>query len=152
MRIEERTVGDVKVLDVSGQITIDQGHMQLKDKINSLVGQGTERILINLGSVSYVDSTGLGELVAAFTTMSKSGGQMKLVNVTKRINDLLVITKLVNVFDTFDNEQAAIESFTRECASRVGWRAIGRQASVCVVVSAFGSGRRNVSRKAPIRI
>jgi anti-sigma B factor antagonist len=111
MRIEERTVGDVRVLDVSGQITIDQGHMQLKDKIHSLVGQGHERILINMGSVTYVDSTGLGELVAAFTTMSKSGGQMKLVNVTKRINDLLVITKLVNVFDTFDNEQAAIESF-----------------------------------------
>ena len=113
MRIEERTVGDVKVLDVSGQITIDQGHMQLKDKINSLVGQGSEQILINLGSVTFVDSTGLGELVAAFTTMSKSGGQMKLVNVTKRINDLLIITKLVNVFDTFDNEQAAIESFTK---------------------------------------
>jgi anti-sigma B factor antagonist len=121
MRIEERTVGDVKVLDVSGQITIDQGHMQLKDKINSLVGQGSERILINLGSVTFVDSTGLGELVAAFTTMSKSGGQMKLVNVTKRINDLLVITKLVNVFDTFDNEPAAIESFARSApAGSVG--------------------------------
>ena len=113
MRIDERTVGDVRVLDVSGQITIDQGHMQLKDKINSLVGQGNEHILINLGSVSFVDSTGLGELVAAFTTMSKSGGQMKLVNVTKRINDLLIITKLVNVFETFDNEQVAIESFTK---------------------------------------
>src|SRR6267378_1406121 len=111
MQIDERTVGTVKVLDVTGQITMGQGNTQFKDKIHSMVNQGHKNILVNLGGVSYVDSAGLGELVAAFTTVSRNGGKMKLVNMTKKMNDLLAITKLSNVFETFDKEQDAVKSF-----------------------------------------
>jgi anti-sigma B factor antagonist len=111
MQIDERTVGNVKVLDVTGQITMGQGNTQFKDKIHSMVNQGHKQILVNLGGVSYVDSAGLGELVAAFTTVSRNGGKMKLVNMTKKMNDLLAITKLSNVFETFDKEQDAVKSF-----------------------------------------
>ncbi len=111
MRIDERSVGDVTVLDVTGRITADSGDVELKDKINSLINQGRTKILLNLGGVGFVDSTGLGQIVASFTSVSNNKGQMKLLNVTKRLNDLLVITKLTNVFDTFDNEAEAIKSF-----------------------------------------
>ncbi len=111
MRIDERSVGDVTVLDVTGRITADAGDVELKDKINSLINQGRTKILLNLGGVGFVDSTGLGQIVASFTSVSNNKGQMKLLNVTKRLNDLLVITKLTNVFDTFDNEAEAIKSF-----------------------------------------
>jgi anti-sigma B factor antagonist len=111
MQIDERTVGNVKVLDVTGQITMGQGNTAFKDKIHSMVNQGHKQILVNLGGVSYVDSAGLGELVAAFTTVSRNGGTMKLVNMTKKMNDLLTITKLSNVFETFDKEQDAVKSF-----------------------------------------
>ena len=111
MQIDERTVGTVKVLDVTGQITMGQGNTQFKDKIHSMVSQGHKKILVNLGGVSYVDSAGLGELVAAFTTVSRNGGKMKLVNMTKKMNDLLAITKLSNVFETFEQEQEAVQSF-----------------------------------------
>jgi anti-sigma B factor antagonist len=111
MQIDERTVGNVKVLDVSGQITMGSGNTLFKDKIHSMVNQGHNKILVNLGGVSYVDSAGLGELVAAFTTVSRSGGKMKLVNMTKKMNDLLAITKLSNVFETFEKEQDAVQSF-----------------------------------------
>jgi anti-sigma B factor antagonist len=111
MQIDERTVGTVKVLDVTGQITMGQGNTQFKDKIHSMVSQGHKKILVNLGGVSYVDSAGLGELVAAFTTVSRNGGKMKLVNMTKKMNDLLAITKLSNVFETYEQEQEAVKSF-----------------------------------------
>lgn len=111
MRIDERTVGDVMVLDVTGRITADAGDVELKDKINSLINQGRKKILLNLGAVGFVDSTGLGQIVASFTSVSNNNGQMKLLNVTKRLNDLLVITKLTNVFDTFEDEAEAIKSF-----------------------------------------
>jgi len=111
MQIDERTVGNVKVLDVSGQITMGQGNTLFKDKIHSIVNQGHKQILVNLAGVSYMDSSGLGELVAAFTTVSRIGGKMKLVNMTKKMNDLLAITKLSNVFETFDKEQEAVQSF-----------------------------------------
>lgn len=111
MRIDERSVGDVTILDVTGRITADEGDVQLKDKINSLVNQKRTKILLNLGGVGFVDSTGLGQIVASFTSVSNNQGKMKLLGVTKRLNDLLIITKLTNVFDTFDDESEAIKSF-----------------------------------------
>ena len=112
MQIAERSVGNVKVLDLSGQITLAKGddHL-LKDKVNSLVHQGNKRILVNLANVTHMDSAGLGELVGAYTTVTKSGGSMKLVNLTKRLHDLLSITKLLTVFDTFDSEAEALKAF-----------------------------------------
>ncbi len=111
MQIVERSAGTVKVLDLSGQITFTQGDLQLKDKINSLVHQGHTNILVNMANVTHVDSAGLGELVGAFTTVTKAGGSMKLVNLTKKLHDLLAITKLLTVFDTFDSEQDALKEF-----------------------------------------
>ena len=113
MQIAERSAGDVKVLDLSGQMTLTKGDDQLfKDKVHSLVHQGHKKILVNLANVTHVDSAGLGELVAAFTTVTKAGGSMKLVNLTKRLHDLLSITKLLTVFDTFDSEQDALKQFS----------------------------------------
>jgi anti-sigma B factor antagonist len=112
MKIDERSVGDVKVLDIAGQITFTQGDEILKDKIHSVVHQGSKKILVNLGAVDYVDSAGLGELVGAYTTVTRAGGKLKLLNVTKKLNDLLSITKLLTVFETFDNEQEAVKSFS----------------------------------------
>jgi anti-sigma B factor antagonist len=111
MKIDERLVGNVKVLDISGQIKFTQGDEILKDKIHSVVHQGNKKILVNLARVDYVDSAGLGELVGAYTTVTKAGGTMKLLNLTKKMRDLLAITKLLTVFDTYDNEQDAIKSF-----------------------------------------
>lgn len=112
MQIAERSAGNVMVLDLSGQITFTQGDQQFKDKINSLVHEGHKNILVNLASVTHVDSAGLGELVAAYTTVKKAGGSMKLLNLTKRLHDLLTITKLVTIFDTYDSEQDALKQFT----------------------------------------
>jgi anti-sigma B factor antagonist len=111
MKIDERAAGSVKILDISGQIKFTQGDEMLKDKIHSVVHQGNKKILVNLGGVDYVDSAGLGELVGAYTTVAKAGGSMKLLNVTKKMRDLLSITKLLTVFETFDNEQEAVKSF-----------------------------------------
>jgi anti-sigma B factor antagonist len=111
MQIAERSAGNVTVLDLSGQITFTQGDLVFKDKIHSLVHQGHKNILVNLANVTHVDSAGLGELVSAYTTLSRAGGSMKLVNLTKRLTDLLTITKLLTVFDTFDSEQDALKHF-----------------------------------------
>jgi len=111
MQIDERTVGDVIVLDLKGKITLGDGDELLKDKVNSLVNQGQRKILLNFGDVPYVDSAGLGEVVRTYTTVSRQGGSLKLLNLTKRITDLLAITKLLTVFETFDAESDAIKSF-----------------------------------------
>ena len=112
MQIDERTVGDVIVLDLKGKITLGEGDELLKDKVNSLVNQGHKKIVLNLGDVPYVDSAGLGEIVRTYTTVSRQGGSLKLLNLTKRITDLLSITKLLTVFETFDSEGDAIKSFS----------------------------------------
>ena len=112
MQIAERSAGNVKVLDISGQITFTQGDLVFKDKIHSLVHQGHKNILVNMAKVTHVDSAGLGELVSAYTTAARAGGSMKLVNLTKRLTDLLTITKLLTVFDTFDSEQDALKAFS----------------------------------------
>ena len=110
MEMKERTTGSVTILDLSGRVTA-AGDSSLRDKIHSLVFQERKHVLLNLADVPTMDSSGLGELVAAHTTVSRAGGQIKLVNLTKRIHDLLTITRLATVFDTFDSEQDAIASF-----------------------------------------
>lgn len=112
MQIEEREVDGVTILDLKGKITLGDGDEVLKDKINSLVLQDRRRILLNLAEVPYIDSAGLGEVVRTYTTVSRQGGQLKLVNLTKRITDLLSITKLLTVFETFDSEAEALKSYS----------------------------------------
>ena len=110
MQIEERAVGDVVVLDLKGRVTLGEGDQLLKDKVNSLVNQGRKRIVLNLAGVPYIDSAGLGEIVGSYTTVSRQGGSLKLLNLTKKITDLLAITKLLTVFDTFESEDEAVRS------------------------------------------
>src|SRR6476661_3424717 len=111
MEIIERTVDAITVLDLSGKLTIDDGAQRLKDKSESLVFQGRNRVIVNLAAVPYIDSGGLGQLVACYTTLTKAGGRLTLLNVGTRNHDLLSITKLVAVFDTFDSEREAIASY-----------------------------------------
>jgi anti-sigma B factor antagonist len=111
MQIEERIVGDVTILDLKGKMTLGEGDELLKDKINSLIQQDRKKLLLNLEGVPYIDSAGLGEIVRTYTTVSRQGGKLKLLNLTKRIQDLLAITKLLTVFETYDTEQDAIGSF-----------------------------------------
>ena len=111
MVIEERVIGDITVLDLKGKMTLGEGDELLKDKINSLIHQGQKKLLLNLEGVPYIDSAGLGEIVRTYTTVSRQGGNLKLVNLTKRITDLLSITKLLTVFETFDGEPEALKSF-----------------------------------------
>jgi anti-sigma B factor antagonist len=112
MQLEERVVGDVAVVKVTGDITLNKGgDVLLKDKVQSLLQQGQTKILIDLSGVPYVDSAGLGEMVQAFATARNRGGSLKLLHVTKRLHDLLIVTKLLTVFDTFDNEADALKSF-----------------------------------------
>ena len=112
MQIEERTVGDVLILDVKGRITLGEGDEILKDKVNSLLHQGLKKIVLNLAEVPYIDSAGLGEIVRTYTTVSRQGGSLKLLSLTKRITDLLAITKLLTVFETYESENEAVQSFS----------------------------------------
>jgi anti-sigma B factor antagonist len=111
MEMKERDSGGVTILDLSGRIIQGGGDLILKDKLQSLVQQGKKNILLNLAEVGYIDSAGLGGLVSAHITLSREGGRVKLVNVTKKLHDLLSITKLHLVFETFDSEAAAIDSY-----------------------------------------
>ena len=112
MQIAERQSGSVTVLDLSGKVTLGEDSTLLKDKLQSLLHQGRKNVVFNLAQVSYVDSAGLGALVSAYTTVTREGGSLKLVNVTKRLQDLLSITKLLTVFETFDSEDEALRSFS----------------------------------------
>ena len=112
MQIAERQSGSVTVLDLSGKVTLGEDSTLLKDKLQSLLHQGKKNLIFNLAQVSYVDSAGLGALVSAYTTVTREGGSLKLVNVTKRLQDLLSITKLLTVFETFDSEDEALRSFS----------------------------------------
>jgi anti-sigma B factor antagonist len=111
MQIDERVVDGVTILDLKGKMTLGEGDELLKDKINSLIQQDRKKLLLNLEGVPYIDSAGLGEIVRTYTTVSRQGGKLKLLNLTKRIQDLLSITKLLTVFETYDSEQEAIGSF-----------------------------------------
>jgi anti-sigma B factor antagonist len=111
MEIAERTVNDVTILDLKGKMTLGEGDELLKEKINSLLAAGKKKLLLNLEGVPYIDSAGLGEVVRTYTTVSRQGGTLKLLNLTKRIEDLLSITKLLTVFETHDSEAEAVQSY-----------------------------------------
>jgi anti-sigma B factor antagonist len=111
MDIKERVVGGVSILDLTGKVVLGEGDMQVKERIKDLLADGQRRILLNLAEVNYIDSAGLGALISGYTTVRREGGSLKLVNLTKRIHDLLAITKLITVFETFENEPEALASF-----------------------------------------
>ena len=110
-KLSPRQVGGVTVVDVSGRITLGEGSSNLREGIREMLGKGHKKILLNLGEVSYIDSSGIGELVSAFTSVTNQAGQLKLLNLTKRVKDLLQITKLYTVFEVFDDEAKAVGSF-----------------------------------------
>ena len=113
VKISTRQVDGVTVLDMSGRITLGEGSVQLRDAVRDLLGKGQKHILLNLGDVTYIDSSGIGELVSAFTTAKNQGGELKLLNLTRKVHDLLQITKLYTVFDVKDDEAVAVKSFSK---------------------------------------
>lgn len=112
MEISERKVGDIIIVDIIGKMVASEDPGRLKDKVTSLVFQGNKKVILNLGNVSYVDSSGLGEMVACHGSAVRGGGEVKLANTGKKIKDLLIMTKLLTVFDSHDNEQDAIQAFS----------------------------------------
>jgi anti-sigma B factor antagonist len=113
MKIKTRQVDGVTIMDCSGRITLGEGSVTLRDAVRDLLAKGSKQILLNLGDVTYIDSSGIGELVSAFTTVKNQGGDLKLLNLTKKVHDLLQITKLYTVFDVKDDEASAVASFAR---------------------------------------
>ncbi len=113
IKVNTRNVDGVTILDLSGRITLGEGSVVLRDAIRDLLAKGDKNILLNLGDVSYIDSSGIGELVSAFTSVKNAGGELKLLNLTKKVQDLLQITKLYTVFDIKDDETSAVGAFTR---------------------------------------
>jgi anti-sigma B factor antagonist len=109
--VSERQAGDVTILDFSGSVRMGDGAVSLRNSIRNQIDQGKKKILLNLGGVKNIDSSGIGELIANYTTLSRDGGQLKLLNLTDKIQNLLVITKLLTVFDSYDNEAEALNSF-----------------------------------------
>ncbi len=112
VKLTNRQVGDVTVVDAEGRITLGDGASTFRDLIRDLVTKGNKKLLVNLGEVSYIDSSGIGELVSGFTTVQNAGGSMKLLNLNKRVKDLLQITKLYTVFEVHDDEAAGVRSFS----------------------------------------
>jgi anti-sigma B factor antagonist len=108
MDIHTRMVGDVHILDISGKIILGHGTMVVRSTIKDLLHNGVKKIVINLAEVNYIDSSGVGELVSSFTTVAKEGGQLRLLNLTAKVREVLAITKLLTVFEVYDNEQAAV--------------------------------------------
>jgi anti-sigma B factor antagonist len=111
MKIETRTVGDVHILDCSGKITLGEGTMAVRNSVRDVLKNGGKKIVLNLADVNYIDSSGIGELVSSYTTVTNQGGKLKLLSLTKKIQELLAITKLLTVFSVYDDEQQAISSF-----------------------------------------
>lgn len=111
MKIETRNVGDVTILDCSGKITLGEGTMAVRNTVRDVLKNGGRKIVLNLADVNYIDSSGIGELVSTYTSVTNQGGQLKLMNLTKKIQELLAITKLLTVFQVYDTEQAAVASF-----------------------------------------
>ena len=110
-KLTSRQVGDVTVIDAAGRITLGDGASSFRDTIRDLAAKGNKKLLLNLAEVSYIDSSGIGEMVSGFTTVTNNGGQLKLLGLSKRVKDLLQITKLYTVFEVFDDETTAIRSF-----------------------------------------
>jgi len=113
MKSSTRQVDGVTIIDLSGRITLGEGSSVLRDLVRQTVAKGNKKILLNLGDVTYIDSSGIGELVSAFTSVRNAGGELKLLNLTKKVHDLLQITKLYTVFDVKDDEAAAIQAFSK---------------------------------------
>jgi anti-sigma B factor antagonist len=111
LELNERQAGDVTILDMSGSVRMGEGAVSLRNSIRGLSDEGKKKILLNLAGVKNIDSSGIGELIANYTTISRDGGQLKLLNLTDKIRDLLVITKLLTVFDSYENEAEALSSF-----------------------------------------
>jgi len=111
LKLGNRSVDGITIVDCSGRITLGEGSVVLRDSIKDLLGKGQKKILLNLGDVNYIDSSGIGELVSAYTTVKNQGGELKLLNLTKKVHDLLQITKLYTVFDVRDDETTAVKSF-----------------------------------------
>ncbi len=112
VKLTTRQVGDVTVIDAAGRITLGEGATIFRDTIRDLATKGGKKLLVNLSDVSYIDSSGIGEMVSGFTTVTNHGGQLKLLGLSKRVKDLLQITKLYTVFEVFDDEAAAVRSFS----------------------------------------
>ena len=113
MKSSNRQVDGITIVDMSGRITLGEGSVVLRDSIRDLIGKGQKKILLNLGDVTYIDSSGIGELVSAFTAVRREGGELKLLKLTKKVHDLLQITKLYTVFDIKDDEATAIQAFSK---------------------------------------
>ena len=111
LNISERRVGDITILDLDGKITIGEGSVALRTAIRRLLEEGKKKILLNLAKVGYIDSSGIGELVSSYTAINKEGGELKLLNLTQKLQDLLTITKLLTVFDVYESEEEALASF-----------------------------------------
>ncbi len=111
MKVAIRQVDGITILDLSGRITLGEGSITLRDSVRDVLAKGSKKILLNLGQITYIDSSGIGELVSAFTSVKNSGGELKLLNLTQKVHDLLQITKLYTVFDVWDNEASAITAF-----------------------------------------
>jgi anti-sigma B factor antagonist len=111
LKYQMRQVDNVTILDLSGRITLGEGSVTLRDAVRDVLAKGSNKILLNLGDVNYIDSSGIGELVSAYTTVKNQGGEMKLLNLTKKVHDLLQITKLYTVFDIKDDEAEAVAAF-----------------------------------------
>lgn len=111
VKMSSLQVGDVTVVDANGRITLGEGASVFRDVIRDLAAKGNKKILVNLADVSYIDSSGIGEMVSSFTTVTNHGGQLKLLSLTKRVKDLLQITKLYTVFEVFEDEASAVRSF-----------------------------------------
>ena len=112
MKISTRQVDGVTVVDCSGRITLGEGSVTMRDTVRELLSKGQKKLLLNLGEVTYIDSSGIGELVSAFTTVRNQGGELKLLNLTKKVHDLLQITKLYTVFDVREDEAGAVKAFS----------------------------------------
>ncbi len=124
LTITQRRSGSVTVLDLTGNIRLGEGNIELHNTLRLLVDKGERKVLLNLAEVKYIDSSGLGELVAGYTTLQKSGGEMKLLHLTERVNELMVITKLLTVFEVFDSEQEAVNSFSTSADETVTEEAV----------------------------
>ena len=111
MKLSTRQVDGVTIVDCSGRITLGEGSVMMRDTVRDLLAKGNKKIVLNLGEVNYIDSSGIGELVSAFTSVKNAGGDLKLLNLTKKVHDLLQITKLYTVFDIWDSETSAISAF-----------------------------------------
>jgi anti-sigma B factor antagonist len=111
MKIDIRTIGDARILDCSGKITLGEGTMSIRNNVRDILKSGAKKIVLNLADINYIDSSGVGELVSTYTSVVNGGGQLKLLNLTKKIREVLTITKLLTVFEAFDNEKAVLASF-----------------------------------------